>query len=227
MTEGSAEVHPLHVEGMDLSYGPTPILRDVCLSVPAGHLTAALGPSGSGKSSLLRCVVGLQKPDAGDIVVAGVAMTTLDRHGRAVVRRQLIGSTTQEPGLLPELDVRDNVAITLLFDGVTRERGRSLADRALESVGLEGHGSKRIDQVSGGQAQRIALARALVRPTMQLLVADEPTANLDRHTATEMARLLRSVIDERRVGALVATHDERVADVCDSVIDLASGPQGP
>ncbi len=141
---------------------------------------------------------------------------------RARLRRELVGVAYQDAGLLPELTVAENVAVTMLFDGQPREAALAASRQSLARVGLAGHTEKLIHEISGGQAQRVALARALVRATAVLLVADEPTASLDPSTASEITRLIVVQARARRMGALIGTHDPQVAQACDRVVDLRS-----
>lgn len=212
------EATPLRVRGLDIAYDQ-PVVSGFDLQIQSGECVALMGPSGSGKSSIIACVVGMQTPQAGSIEIGGVPMGA-SAAGRARLRRELMGISYQNPGLLPELTVAENVAVTLLFEGQARESALGASVDSLARVGLEDHAEKLIHQISGGQAQRVSLARALVRSTAVLLVADEPTASLDPVTAAEIAQLLVTRVRERGMGALLATHDPRVADTCDRVIDL-------
>lgn len=211
---------PLSVHQLSISYHHRPVVNELSFELGAGETVALMGPSGSGKSSILNCIVGMQLPQEGRVEIAGQPMTVPSAGSRARLRRERIGVTYQSPGLLPELDIQENVAITLLFDGVDRDEALDAARASLSSVGLDGHADKGIDQVSGGEAQRVALARALVRESAVLLVADEPTASLDSETAARMADLMVQQARARRMAALIATHDDRVAQRCDRVLDL-------
>lgn len=210
----------LQVQGLSISYGKRAVVDGFALDVGEGECVALMGPSGTGKTSILDCIVGLQVPQSGVVTIGGDVMTVGDPTRRAHLRRTLIGVAYQIAALLPELSVEENVAITLLFDGVDRERALKLARGSLRSVGLDGHVKKRVDEVSGGEAQRIALARALVRPSAVLLVADEPTANLDSRNAILMGELILRSTRHRGMAALLATHDDRVAALCDRVINV-------
>lgn len=223
MSEATADDRvSLDVEGLAVAYAGRPVVQDFGIVVGRGEVVALTGPSGSGKSSILSCVVGVQVPDRGRVTVAGVEVTGLRVAKRAELRRTLIGIAYQSPGLLPELTIEENVAITLLFDGMSRSEALDAARASLHAVGLEGHGGKRVDEISGGEAQRVSLARALVRDSAALLVADEPTASLDAQNAVAVAELMVDRVRQRRIGALLATHDERVAGLCDRVVDLRS-----
>lgn len=220
MTDSGVYGEALLVEGLTVTYEDRVVLQSFDMRLSVGEVVAIMGPSGSGKSTLLGCIAGLQLPNAGSITVGGHAMTGLPPSRRARLRRELIGLTLQSPDLLPELSVEENVAITLLFDGVERASALELARRSLAAVGLEGHGTKRTDEISGGEAQRVSTARALVRPTVNVLIADEPTASLDAANAESIAQLIVTRARDRGIGAVVATHDERVAAHCDRVISL-------
>ncbi|QRO87157.1 ABC transporter ATP-binding protein [Kytococcus sedentarius] len=212
--------HPaLEVTDLEVTY-ERPVVSGFSLDIARGESVALMGPSGSGKSSILACVVGLQRPTSGRVIVDGQAMSDVRPGARARIRRKRIGVAYQDAGLLPELSVAENVAVTLLFDGVARDRALTMAHESLEAVGLGGHADKRTDEISGGQAQRVSVARALVRPSAALLVADEPTASLDEATARDIISLLEERVRATGVGALVATHDPAVAGACDRTLDL-------
>ena len=196
------------------------VVEGFSLRVGRGESVALMGPSGSGKSSILSCVVGMQRPSSGRVLVDGQDMSGARAGRRARLRRELVGVAYQDAGLLPELSVAENVAVTLLFDGVPRSKALSMASDSLAAVGLTDHVDKPVAQISGGQAQRVSIARALVRPSAVLLVADEPTASLDQDTAADIISLLGERVHDTGVGALIATHDPAVAAACDTVIDL-------
>lgn len=211
----------VRLRGVCLSYAASdPVLQGLDLELWPGQVVAVMGPSGTGKSSLLGVVSGLLAASAGAVEVAGHNFATLDGPRRAAVRRRHLGMVFQAPELLPELCVRDNVALTMIFDGAKKSTSRERAQAALDDVGLAALGDRRVDEISGGEAQRVALARALVRPDMLLLVADEPTASLDQDTAQQVISLLCDNVRRRDAGAIVATHDPRVAARCDLVLDL-------
>ncbi|MFD2029083.1 ABC transporter ATP-binding protein [Promicromonospora aerolata] len=211
---------PLSVDEVVVKFADHVLLRDFALQVDPGESVALMGPSGSGKTSLLKCLVGLTIPSAGSIEVAGSAMTGVSAAKRADLRRELIGTAYQTPDLLTEISVQENVAITLLFEGVGRDKALSDARRSLAAVGIEHLAARGVENLSGGEAQRVSLARALVRESMSLLVADEPTASLDGANAVRLAELMTGMVHERGIGAVIATHDQRVADRCDRVVEL-------
>ncbi|QRO86960.1 ABC transporter ATP-binding protein [Kytococcus sedentarius] len=208
------------IDALGIHYGETVVVEGFSLRVEPGECLALMGPSGSGKSSILSCLVGMQKPTSGTVTVAGREVSSLNSGQRARVRRELIGVTYQSPGLLPELSIEENVAVTLLFDGTPRGAALEKARESLAQVGLSGHEGKRVDEISGGQAQRVAIARALVRDSARVLVADEPTASLDQDNAREIALLLTQRIRSRQLAGVLATHDPLVADLFDRTVDL-------
>jgi putative ABC transport system ATP-binding protein len=210
----------LVVSGLSAGYGSLPVLTEFDMSVAPGEVVALMGPSGSGKSTLLACATGMMRPTSGRVQLGGCVISELNPTGRARARRRSMGLVFQSPDLLPELTVSENVALTLLFDGVSRGRAIAAAEKCLMLVGLAGHGQKRVDEISGGEAQRVALARALVRPEVQLIVADEPTASLDADNAVLITDLLLSHARSMGAGALVATHDPVVAAACDRTLRL-------
>ncbi|MDO5737558.1 MAG: ATP-binding cassette domain-containing protein [Propionibacteriaceae bacterium] len=195
-------------------------MTDVGLSVAPGESVALMGPSGSGKTSLLRAITGLVETPTGRIMVGEDEMTGRPAEGRARLRRSLIGMAHQDPDLLPELSVIDNVAITMLFDRVPIAKARGIAQATLNALGIGALAERDTSAISGGQAQRVALARAVARPGIRVLVADEPTASLDGDNAVTVAQLIRERTRELGLASLVATHDTRVADVCDRVVHL-------
>lgn len=215
---------PLDVNSLRIAYGDRVVIEDFSLHVDRSEVVALVGPSGSGKSSVLGCIVGLLKPTGGEVVVGGYDLSGASSAQRSRLRRELIGVALQDPSLLPELTIVENVAIAELFDGVPRSTALSRARESLAAVGVGVHASKRVDEISGGEAQRVSLARALVRDSTLFLVADEPTASLDARNALAIGRLIIDRVKHREIGALVATHDERIAAMCDRVIDLR--PQG-
>lgn len=219
--------HAALLRAVTAGYGDRPpVLDRADLDVAPGEVVAIMGPSGTGKSTLLGVVSGLVVARGGEVVVAGHDLTTLSAAQRAAVRRRHLGLVFQSPDLLPELSVAENVAVTLVFDGVRRRDALRSARAALESVHLADLADRRIDEVSGGEAQRVALARALVRTDLALLVADEPTASLDQANAGHVARLLVDAVRSRGAGGLLATHDPRVAALADRTVHIGqSSPQ--
>jgi putative ABC transport system ATP-binding protein len=196
-------------------------LVGVSLDVAAGELVAIMGPSGSGKTTLLALTGGLDTPTAGNVVVEGVHLSELSKRQLAKLRRTRIGYVFQDYNLIPALTAAENVALPLELDGVRAGRARKLAEAALAEVGLEGLGSRFPDEMSGGQRQRTAIARALIGER-RLVLADEPTGALDSQTSEAVLRVLRKRCDEGAAGILV-THEPRYAAYADRTVFLRDG----
>jgi len=206
------------VDGVTVEVGGQVILRPVSFEVADGAVLAVVGPSGSGKSTLLGCVSGLLVPSAGAVEVAGRAMAGGEAQ-RARLRREHLGVVSQDADLLDELDVVENVALPLIFAGRGRAEAMELAVAALTRVGCESLAQARPGTLSGGEAQRVAVARALTVPG-RAIVADEPTAALDRRNALSVGALVVDNAREQGSATLVATHDLELAAMCDEVLDL-------
>jgi len=204
--------------------GPTATaaLRGVTFSVGEGHLVALRGRSGSGKTTLLNVVGGLDTPDGGSVHVAGLDVTAMGDRERMRLRREMVSYIFQSFGLLPVLSAAENVGVPLRIAGVAPQLREERVSLMLSTVGLADHARQRPGELSGGQQQRVAIARALAtRPA--LLLADEPTGQLDQETGKQIMRLLRAVVRSEGVTALVATHDPVLIDLADSVLHLADG----
>jgi putative ABC transport system ATP-binding protein len=187
-----------------------PALRGVSLELHAGELTALVGPSGSGKSTLLNLAGTIDAPDRGRVLVEGVDVATLDDDGRSRLRNRKIGFIFQSFNLVPVLDVRENVELPLLVhEKLPAAERRDRVQRAVEDVGLTDLAGHPPDRLSGGERQRVAIARALVTNPI-LVLADEPTANLDSETARRILDLMVDLNARRRVTFLFSTHDERL-----------------
>jgi len=197
-------------------------LRGVSLTVGEGQLVVVRGRSGSGKTTLLNVIGGLDVPTGGTVHVAGQDVTAMTERERVVLRRGTVGFIFQSFGLIPMLSAAENVGIPLRITG-TEPRQREERIRLLLSVvGLDEHARQRPNELSGGQQQRVAIARALAaRP--QLLIADEPTGQLDSETGRQIMRLLRTVVRSEGITALVATHDPQLTDLADDVLTLEDG----
>jgi putative ABC transport system ATP-binding protein len=214
----------VQIQGLSMAYtlGATRIdvLRDVDLSIDAGERVAIAGPSGSGKTSLLLLLSGLEKPAAGSIRIGGTDLSALDANGLADLRREAIGIVFQSFHLLPSLSALDNVALPLQLAGQHDAHAR--AEALLHRVGLGSRLDHFPSQLSGGEQQRVAIARALVhRP--RLLLADEPTGNLDDHTAEAIRALLFELNRESGTTLVLVTHDIDFAARCDRVLRLHDG----
>lgn len=208
------------VEGLAKRYASASIFQNVSFSVQPGECVAIVGESGVGKSTLLNCLAGLDDWDAGHIVLAGTDLGTLDDDQRAVWRRAHLGFVFQAFHVLPHLDVAQNVGLPLMLLGGRLDKAALARVRAmLGAVGLDGLGERLPQQLSGGQLQRVAIARALVhRPG--LLLADEPTGNLDPATATRILDLLTAQAREAGAALLLATHSREAALRADRVLQL-------
>jgi len=197
-------------------------LQGVDLVVQPGEMLALTGPSGSGKSTLLNLAGLIDQPDAGDVVLRGRTVTRIGETEAALLRRDAIGFVFQSFNLVPVMTVADNVDYPLFLSGVPVRERRERVAQMLAAVGLAEHATHRPDALSGGQRQRVAIARALVkRPT--LVIADEPTASLDSHTADQVLDLMREVGHAQGAAFLVATHDARLLRRCDRVVALLDG----
>ncbi|MBC7159353.1 MAG: ABC transporter ATP-binding protein [Porphyrobacter sp.] len=198
------------------------VLRGVDLAIAPGEIVALLGPSGSGKSTLLQAVGLLEGGFGGRIVIAGVEAAALDAAGRTRVRREHLGFVYQFHHLLPDFTAEENVILPQLVSGAARPAARLRARELLGALGLEHRLDHRPSQLSGGEQQRVAVARALAnRP--QLVLADEPTGNLDEHTADKVLAQFLELVRGTGSAALVATHNERLAAKMDRVVRLHEG----
>ncbi len=199
-----------------------PALQGVDLDVHAGELLALTGPSGSGKSTLLNLCGLIDSPDEGQVLLQGRPVDARRELESTLLRRDAIGFVFQSFNLVPVMTVAENVDYPLFLAGVPAAERRARVAEALAQVGLAEHAAHLPDALSGGQRQRVAMARALVkRPS--LVIADEPTASLDSHTAEQVLGLMRSLAHEAGAAFLIATHDERLTRRCDRVISLLDG----
>ena len=198
------------------------VLDELEAQVASGERIAIMGRSGSGKSTLLNLISGIDRADGGTVEIDGVEVTGLAEPARTLFRRAHIGFVYQFFNLIPTLDVAENVRLVLELNGVrgTEARTRTLA--ALAGVGLAGRAHSAVDQLSGGEQQRVAIARALVHEP-QLLLADEPTGNLDDATAAELLPVLLSLTRARGATLIMVTHDEALAGTADRVLELRDG----
>lgn len=212
----------MHVECCVVDFGDRSI-GPVTLTVGWGEAVAVVGPSGSGKTTVFRLLRGEITPTAGWARVSGEELCRLSARRRNAFLRRQVSAVDQTPLLLPELDVRENVALPLLLDGVSDREARAQATMALGEVSMGDFAGRDLRTLSGGELQRVALARGLVRPS-GVVLADEPTASLDRANADRISFLLVDAVRSNPGRALLlATHDMAVAEMCDRVVDLASG----
>ena len=199
-----------------------PALQGVDLCVQRGELLALTGPSGSGKSTILNLCGLIDTPDSGDITLDGQAIGGLDEVQRTLLRRDALGFVFQSFNLVPVMTVAENVDYPLFLIGVPLAERRERVAAQLEAVGLQVHAHHRPDALSGGQRQRVAIARALIKRP-RLVIADEPTASLDSHTADQVLDLMRERGHAEGAAFVIATHDHRLTRRCDRVLSLLDG----
>jgi putative ABC transport system ATP-binding protein len=223
-SEAEAPLIELDGVGKDYITGPEVVhaLIDVQLGIPRGQFVAIVGASGSGKSTLMNILGCLDRPSRGAYRLGGVEVGARSIDERALVRNRLIGFIFQGFNLLPRSTALENVELPLVYRGLPRRRRRHMALEALEQVGLLGRVSHRPSELSGGQQQRVAIARALVtRPP--LLLADEPTGNLDSKTTLEVMELLERLVDTEQITLVLVTHEEDIAARAHRVISVRDG----
>lgn len=212
----------LDVEGLTKRFGALTVLDRVSLTLETGEVLALTGESGSGKSTLLHCVAGLEPADAGRIAIDGVALDTLADAARARLRREAVGVVFQQFNLIPSLTAAQNLAFQARLAG----RGRPDIAALAERLGLDGHLDKYPEQLSGGQQQRVAIGRAIAgRP--KLVLADEPTGNLDEDTGDRVFDLLLALTRDSGAGLMLVTHSRRLAARADRRLTLSHGRLGP
>ncbi|MBP6602225.1 MAG: ABC transporter ATP-binding protein [Verrucomicrobiales bacterium] len=212
----------LQVSRVKKSYGPAPVLRGVSFSLEAGERAALMGPSGSGKSTLLNCIGGIDRPDEGAIAIGGQSLEGLDEIGLCRLRRETVSTVFQFFHLLPTLSAYENVEFPMQLNGV------SAADRAervrdlIEEVGLSQRSAAMPHELSGGEMQRVAIARALaIRP--RLILADEPTGNLDSKTGETILDLLERLSERHGIAMLLVTHSPQVTRICQRIFEMKDG----
>ena len=212
------------VEARDihLSFGPTPALRGATLAVEPGEIVAVMGPSGSGKSTLLHCLAGILVPDSGAVYLGSRRLDTLGEPERSALRRERLGFVFQFGQLVPELSAEENVALPLLLGGVRRAAALARARTWFSRLELDDLGGRRSGELSGGQAQRVAVARGLVADP-EVLFADEPTGSLDSLTGERVMDLLTTAAREHGVTVVLVTHEPRVAAYADREVMVRDG----
>ncbi|MFH9350036.1 ABC transporter ATP-binding protein [Kitasatospora sp. NPDC017646] len=224
----------IEARDLALAFGETPALRGASLSVGAGEVLAIMGPSGSGKSTLLHCLAGILVPDSGEVLFNGQRLDSMSEARRSALRRDQFGFVFQFGQLVPELTAEENVALPMLLNGVRRGSALAQARPWFARLGLDGLEQRRSGELSGGQAQRVALARGLVaRP--QVLFADEPTGALDSLTGEQVMELMVTSAREQGTTVILVTHEPRVAAYADreAVVrdgqarTLSAGPVAP
>lgn len=212
----------LHVANLTIAIPGRLLIDNVSFSAAPGEYVAITGPSGSGKTSLLNCLAGIALPQTGTITIDNFEITALDESRRADYRLRSIGMVFQFGELLPELTVLENVALPLRFAGETRERANERAARTLGSLGMADKRDRHPDVLSGGETQRVGIARALA-PQPSLVLADEPTGMLDEVNARAVTELLKGIGRDYGATVIVATHDPHVAAAADRTLRLREG----
>ncbi len=205
--QGKVEVHAVH---------------DVSLAIESGDFAVLCGPSGSGKTSILNLIGGLDVPTSGSVLVGGIDLATLDKTALSEVRRDHIGFVFQAYNLIPVMTAYENAEFVLNLQGIREEECRDRVMATLSAVGLEGLEHRRPDEMSGGQQQRVAIARAIVT-NPAIVLADEPTANVDSHTAESLLDLMQKLNHEQGITFLFSTHDQHVMDRARRMIRLHDG----
>lgn len=223
---GAAETPLVELRTLSKSYpeggGERVVFRNLSAEIPRGETVALLGRSGSGKSTLLNLIGGIDLPTAGEILLDGTNLTRLSEHERTLFRRRHIGLVFQSFNLIPTLTVIENLLLPLELTGRTGRSARAAAQALLEKVGLADRGKTYPDRLSGGEQQRVAVARAVVHDPV-LLLADEPTGSLDAETGTRVLELLLELTRNEKRTMVIVTHSDAVARVTDRVLVLQGG----
>jgi putative ABC transport system ATP-binding protein len=227
MTAASATHCPIiELRGVAKTYGTgaaaVNALDGVDLRIDAGEFVAIMGPSGSGKSTAMNIIGCLDMPTRGQYLFEGVDVGSLSRNERALIRRHLLGFVFQGFNLLPRTSALENVELPLIYRGIPADRRRALASQALAQVGLEGRERHTASELSGGQQQRVAIARAIVTDP-KVLLADEPTGNLDTRTSREIMDLIRKLNRERGLTVVMVTHESDVAAYARRIVRFLDG----
>jgi putative ABC transport system ATP-binding protein len=212
----------IEARGVHKSFGRTPALRGASVAVRRGEILAIMGPSGSGKSTLLHCLAGIFTPDKGDVAFDGQVLNTMSEADRTKLRRTAFGFVFQFGQLVPELTAADNVALPLLLNRTKRKVAYKTAGTWLDKLGIGDKGRRRTGELSGGEAQRVAVARALAMAP-KVIFADEPTGSLDSLTGEKVMDLLTGLAREQGSTVVIVTHDARVAAYADRVAMVRDG----
>jgi putative ABC transport system ATP-binding protein len=222
MTQGTL-IAVTHLDKQyDTEAGAVPVLKDVTLAIGCGEFVAVMGPSGSGKSTFMNILGCLDRPTRGEYVLDGADVSRLDADALARLRNTTIGFVFQGFNLLPRASLVDNVALPLIYAGVEKAGREKRARELLERVGLAAYGTYLPNQVSGGQQQRVAIARALVnRP--RLILADEPTGNLDTKTSHEIMKIFRALNEEENITVVLVTHERDIAAYAKRLVRFVDG----
>ena len=225
MNSGKTEA-VLHIEDMERTYGDGPhaltVLKNADLTIKAGEMVALVAPSGSGKSTLLHSAGLLERPDAGEVYINGEATRMMADRSRTNLRRSAIGFVYQFHHLLPEFTAEENLMIPQMLTGLTKATARERANELLEYVKIEHRAQHRPSELSGGEQQRVAIVRAVANAP-QLLLADEPTGNLDPETSDHVFGMLHKLVKQTGLAALIATHNHELAGRMDRCVSLSGG----
>jgi putative ABC transport system ATP-binding protein len=211
------------LEGVEKSYGENRILKDLNLFVPSGKFLSIMGRSGSGKSTLLNLVGGMDRPDRGRIIIGNEEISGYSEERLTLYRRKRVGYVFQFFNLLPNLTAQENIEMPLLLNGVSGYEGKIID--LMDSLGLGGKESSYPHQLSGGEQQRVAICRALIHDP-DIILADEPTGNLDSNTGHAILALLREMCEKRGKTLLLVTHDLAVAQYGEEILKLQDGKLG-
>ena len=216
----------VRTESVSKTYGdstqPVHAVQNISLTVENGEFLAVMGPSGSGKSTLLYMLGGLERPTSGKVFLNDQDLSKLNDDALSRMRRTQMGFVFQFYNLIPVLTAKENVAMPMILDGISRADALKRADEALAKVGVADRSTHRPSELSGGQQQRVALARALVT-NPALILGDEPTGNLDSHASEEVVQLLRRATDDWGRTVILVTHDPRIAAYADRIVFLRDG----
>jgi putative ABC transport system ATP-binding protein len=215
----------IEARGVVKSFGPTPALRGATIAVGPGEIMAVMGPSGSGKSTLLHCLAGILTPDQGEVWFGGQRLDTMSETQRSELRRDKFGFVFQSGQLVPELTAEENIALPLLLGGTRRAAALAEARAWFGRLALDGLERRRSGELSGGQAQRVALARGMVTGP-QVLFADEPTGSLDSVSGEMVMSLMTRAAREQGSTVVLVTHDARVAAYADGEVIVRDGTVG-
>ncbi len=197
-------------------------LNGVSVDINKGEFVAIVGTSGSGKSTFLNMLAGLDKPTKGEIIIAGRHIEKLNESGLVKFRREHVGFIFQSYNLLPSLNAKENVALPLSFRGIDKKEREKMAEETLELVGLEQYMNHHPTEMSGGQQQRVGIARALVLKP-EIIFADEPTGNLDSHTTEDILHLMQKLVKEEKQTLVMVTHDNHLASFADRIVRIMDG----
>jgi putative ABC transport system ATP-binding protein len=212
----------IEARGVYKAFGQTPALRGASVAARQGEILAIMGPSGSGKSTLLHCLAGIFTPDDGEVWFDGQLLNTMSEAGRTRLRRTAFGFVFQFGQLVPELTAADNVALPLLLNRTRRRVAYKTADTWLDRLGLGDKGGRRTGELSGGEAQRVAVARALALAP-KVIFADEPTGSLDSLTGEKVMELMTGLAREQGTTLIIVTHDARIAAYAERVAMVRDG----